>query len=50
MQGTYSEPVISLDRELGSVKVDAEVRVPTTLSAPLRPYRNESPRIDHLRL
>jgi Flp pilus assembly protein TadG len=32
MQGTYSEPVISLDRELGSVKVDVGVRVPTTLS------------------
>ena len=32
MQGTYSEPVISLYRELGSVKVDVAVRVPTTLS------------------
>ncbi|MFA5900712.1 MAG: pilus assembly protein TadG-related protein [Hyphomicrobium sp.] len=30
--GTYAEPVVALDRETGSVKIDVDVRVPTTLS------------------
>ncbi len=32
LPGRYSEPNISINRELGSVHVDVDVRVPTTLS------------------